>query len=202
MTRVKVCGIAYPEDIDACAVAGVDAIGFIFTESPRRLSVPTASALIARVPPFLTTVGVFADSPPDLVRSALERCRLDVLQFSGDEPLEYCGSFGRPTIVPAREPAATATQLRAAMAIAVLADSRGTAARGGTGIPVDRPAAARMRAETAAFFILAGGLTAQTVAAAVAAVRPDAVDVRSGVERDGRKDPAEVQRFVSAARLA
>jgi phosphoribosylanthranilate isomerase len=200
--RIKICGITDSAEVATCVASGVDALGFIFSVGPRALSIDRAAALTAATPPFVTTVGVFVDPPAELVRNAIDACRLDVLQFSGDEAPEFCGSFGKPTIVGAGERMPTRRDLAMARAVAVMADSRTGDAYGGTGVPVPLETARAMRAASGRCFVLAGGLKADTVAAAIRAVRPDAVDVRSGVERDGRKNGALVRAFVDAARGA
>jgi phosphoribosylanthranilate isomerase len=204
MIRVKICGMADRGDVDSCVAAGADALGFIFyANSPRRLTFDAARILTAAVPPFVTTVGVFAGEPADVVRSAIESCRLDVLQFSGDEPAEFCGSFGKPTIVAARDRHWSPEQRAKARAIAVLVDSWSSSEFGGTGRVSPPEQAHRARDEhEGAVIVLAGGLTPANVGQLVRSVRPDAVDVRTGVERGGRKDPELVRAFVTAAHAA
>ena len=203
MMRVKICGMAERADVDTCVAAGADALGFIFAESPRRLTLDAARSLTAAVPPFVTTVGVFAGDPADVVRAAIESCRLDVLQFSGDETAEFCGSFGRPTIVASRGRCWTPVARAQARAIAVLVDSWSLGEFGGTGrvAPLEQTRRARDDHE-GAVIVLAGGLTPGNVGPLVQSVKPDAVDVRTGVERTGRKDPELVRAFVAAARTA
>jgi len=200
--RVKICGMQSRDEVDACASAGADALGFIFADGPRRLTIEAAAALTATVPPSVTCVGVFADTPVELIREALARCRLDVLQFSGDEPAQIRGSFLKPTIAVTRGRVPDASELRAANAIAVLIDGVSGGLRGGTGTPVDLNAARRIRLACGAHLLIAGGLTPSNVAATIAAVGADGADVRSGVERDGRKDPALVRAFVRTAKEA
>ncbi|HEY5095820.1 MAG TPA: phosphoribosylanthranilate isomerase [Candidatus Eremiobacteraceae bacterium] len=200
--RVKICGMTDASEITTCVAAGADALGFIFDVGPRGLNVEKAAALTAVTPPFVTTVGVFVNPTPELVRSAIDSCRLDVLQFSGDEDPIFCGSFGKPTIVGAGRRMPSREDLAAARAVAVMADSRTGEAYGGTGVPVPIETARALRSAAGRCFVLAGGLKPETVAAAIQAIRPDAVDVRSGVERDGRKNDALVRAFVLAARGA
>ncbi len=200
--RLKICGMQTAEDIDLCGAAGADALGFIFAESPRKLSVARAAALTARVPAGLACVGVFANSPRALIEEALGSCRLDLLQFAGDETAEFCGAFRRPTILVARTIAPNSQTLRTANAVALMADSGAGGKAGGTGMPLPLVQAQQMRAAFRGHFILAGGLKPESVAEAIRAVKPDGVDVRSGVERDGRKNPALVRGFVKAAKEA
>ena len=204
MMQVKVCGMADRADVDTCCAAGADALGFIFyAKSPRRLTVDQAGSLTAAVPSLVKTVGVFADNPETLVRSAIESCRLDVLQFSGDESPEFCGSFGKPTIVAARGRRWTPEARSKARAIAVLVDSWSPNEFGGTGRLASHEQAQRARDEhEGAVIVLAGGLTPKNVAPLIQSIKPDAVDVRTGVERDGHKDFDLVLSFVSAARTA
>ena len=203
MIRVKICGMASSEDVTTCSEAGADALGFIFAASSRRLSTDEAEALTAAVPPFVTTVGVFANDSAEVVRDALARCRLDVLQFSGDETPEFRGSFGKPTILAARGRTFSTEQLKRANAIAVLIDSWLPGQYGGTGKVVDAATVARERAACAgAYIILAGGLGPANVSAIIRASKPDAVDARTALERGARKDPTLVQSFVAAAREA
>ncbi len=205
MFRVKVCGMRRREDIDVCAAAGADALGFIFAASAKHLSLDEAATLTSYVPQHITCVGVFADNDAPFVQEALRRCRLDLLQFTGDELPEFRGAFGKPTIFVLHVEAAAGQQrfalpdidaLRAANATALMVDSRSGARIGGTGIRVDAASAALVAARSPLPFILAGGLTPDNVAAAVAAVQPFGVDVRSGVERDR----SLVEGFVREAR--
>lgn len=200
--RVKICGMTDASEIATCVAAGADALGFIFDVGPRGLDLEKAASLTASTPPFVTTVGVFVNASAELVNSAIEACRLDVLQFSGDEDPEFCGSFGKPTIVGAGRRMPSREDLAAARAVAVMADSRTGDAYGGTGVPVPLETARALRSAAGRCFVLAGGLKPETVAAAIRAIRPDAVDVRSGVERDGRKNGELVRAFVLAARGA
>lgn len=202
MVRVKVCGITTPEDIAVCVRAGADALGFIFAESPRCLTIERAAVLAQLVPPFVAKVGVFAKNPAELIREAVARCGFDYLQFSGGEPAEFCGSFDKPTIVVMNEGGFIydRQEMERARAAALMIDVPKTplSAKTRAAVPIDVASAARR--DSSLPFILAGGLTPDNVAGAVAAVRPWAVDVRSGVERLGCKDAGLVQRFVENAK--
>lgn len=199
--RVKICGVTTPKDALLAADAGADAVGLNFhPPSPRSVKLSTARRIVDALPPFVVAVGVFVDPEADLVESVLNAVPLACLQFHGDEAAGFCRSFGRPYIkaigVGANfDFAAEADAYPDAHAL--LLDTGGEAARGGTGRAFDwnvwpRDAAQRL--------ILAGGLNPDNAAAAVAATRPYAVDVASGVEGTvkGRKDPCRMRRFFEA----
>ncbi|MBP6261063.1 MAG: N-(5'-phosphoribosyl)anthranilate isomerase, partial [Chromatiaceae bacterium] len=98
-TRVKICGLTREVDLRAAAELGADAIGLVFhAPSPRGVAIEQARALGACLPPFVTRVGLFVDAEPERVRATLEWVALDLLQFHGEEPPEYCAAFGRPWI--------------------------------------------------------------------------------------------------------
>ena len=203
MVKVKVCGMQSADDVAVCAGADVDALGFIFADSPRRLTIAQAAALTQLVPPFVTKVAVFAGNSRDAVQAVLQACDFDLLQFAGTEPASFAGAFGKPTIIVLRAGNGSATapsDLQLGRAAALMLDSRAPHRNGGTGIAVPLGLARAARERSTLPFILAGGLNPRNVAAAVAAVQPWAVDVRSGVERAGRKDATLVREFVMAAK--
>jgi len=200
--RLKFCGMRTADEVAMCARAGADALGFIFAPGPRRLELDDAARLVAAVPAHVKRVGVFANALRDLVEAALERCALDILQFAGDETAEFCGAFGVPTLLTARDHAPPPDVVQRARAVAIIADARSNGAYGGTGTRVEPAIAKRIRAGATAHFILAGGLTPGNVAEAIRIFRPDGVDVRSGVERDGYKDQTLVAAFADAATRA
>jgi phosphoribosylanthranilate isomerase len=202
---VKICGMMSRDDVELCVIQGVDAVGFIFAPGPRRISIDLAERLTKAVPPFVTSVGVFAGNDAEFINEALRRCRLDVLQFCNGESTSFCGRFGRPTIVvihadDTADKLPQRRELEAARATAVMVDARVKGKLGGTGVRVNERVAARMRSLSSLPFILAGGLTPSNVASAIRAVQPWGVDVRSGVEREGKKDRRLVERFVNQAR--
>lgn len=202
-TRVKICGVTRPEDARAAARLGADAIGIVlYPASPRALGLEAAHAVTAALPPFVTPVGLFLDPSPDEVRAALESLPLELLQFHGTEPAAFCRAFGRPYIKAvgmAGDDGDVAAQAAAYPdARALLVDSHAPGSPGGTGAGFDWQRLPRARDFRV---ILAGGLTSANVAAAVAAVQPDAVDVSSGVERSkGIKDEALVHEFIEEVR--
>jgi phosphoribosylanthranilate isomerase len=187
-TRVKICGMTRIEDGIAAAQAGADAIGLVFWPgSPRCVEREQARAIVAALPAFVTTVGLFVDPKPKDVSTVLADVPLDLLQFHGDESPALCASFGRPYIkaVPVR-PEVDLLQYAARYpaALGLLFDAYHPGGMpGGKGItfdwaslpqPLTDPMSRRL--------ILSGGLNPQNVAAAVRALRPWAVDVSSGVE--------------------
>ena len=192
-TRVKICGLTRPDDVQAAARAGADALGFVFYEpSPRAVTAAQAARLVTSMPAFVTSVGLFVDPEPDLVASVLRQVPLDLLQFHGDESPEFCASFGRPFIKAVRvtdgvDLAAEAARFRDARAL--LVDAFVPGIPGGTGqtldwslLPPDLPLP----------LVLAGGLEPGNVAQAIAEVRPWAVDVSGGVEEcdaQGQRQP-------------
>lgn len=204
MVKVKVCGMQSADDVAVCTAAGVDALGFIFADSPRRLTIAQAAALTQLVPPFVTKVAVFAGNSRAAVQAVLQACDFDLLQFGGSEPASFAGAFGKPTIIVLHagngSTAAAPGDLQLGRAAALMLDSRTPHRNGGTGIAVPLGLARAARERSRLPFILAGGLNPRNVAAAVAAVQPWAVDVRSGVERAGRKNAALVREFVMAAK--
>ncbi|GLR13336.1 N-(5'-phosphoribosyl)anthranilate isomerase [Chitinimonas prasina] len=200
--RIKICGLRDVATARATAALGADAIGLVFHEaSPRHVSINTAHEIVAALPPFVSTVGLFVDADPSLVEGVLRTLPLDLLQFHGDEPPEYCRAFGRPYIKAVRvKPGLDLLELadRYADARGLLCDAYSPLAHGGTGERFDwnlLPASLPLP------LILSGGLDATNVADAIRAVRPWAVDVSSGVESQrGIKDLDRVAQFIAAVR--
>jgi phosphoribosylanthranilate isomerase len=193
-TRTKICGITRIEDAIAAASAGADAIGLVFyAPSPRAVTAEQAQAIAAALPPFVTTVGLFVNADAAAVEAVLEQVPLDLLQFHGDEPADYCRGFARPYIKAVRMAEGVDLNVIAAEyddARGLLLDSYQQGLPGGTGHAFDW---ARIPAGLAKPVILAGGLNPQNVTEAVLQVRPYAVDVSSGVELEkGIKDADKI----------
>ncbi|WP_445001059.1 phosphoribosylanthranilate isomerase [Halomonas mongoliensis] len=198
-TRVKLCGLTRPEDVDAAVAAGADALGFVLWPGSRRaVDEALLAELAERVPAFVTRVGLFVDQDPALI----ERCatHLDLLQFHGEEPPALCDGFRRPWIKALRmrddlDLPAAAEAYRGARAL--LLDAYRPGVPGGTGETFDW---SRIPAGLAKPVILAGGLNADNVAEAIATVAPFAVDVSGGVEAaPGIKDAVRMAAFMAAA---
>ncbi|MHB1566262.1 MAG: phosphoribosylanthranilate isomerase [Acidiferrobacter sp.] len=201
-TRVKICGITRATDAQAAVAAGADAVGFVFYRpSPRYLEPAAAAAIIAALPPFVSAVGLFVDAEAADVRAVLEVVPLSVLQFHGAETPAFCAAYGRPYIKAVRmHPDVVLADLgvRYATAAALLVDSYADDRPGGTGVTFDW---SRLPAVLNRPLILAGGLTADNVGAAVVQVRPYAVDVSGGVEgRVGIKDARRMTEFCAQVR--
>lgn len=204
MIRVKICGITRVEDGLACAQLGADAIGLVFyAPSPRDVAVEQARAILAALPPFVTTVGLFVDAPSSEVQAVLAHLPLDVLQFHGNEPADYCASFGRPYLKALRvKPGVDLVQYASAYATAkaLLLDAHVEGIAGGTGqafdwrlIPPNLPLPV----------ILSGGLNPENVAEGIRRIKPAAVDVSSGVEAaKGIKDADKIAAFMQGVRNA
>jgi phosphoribosylanthranilate isomerase len=200
--RVKICGITRVEDALAAAAAGADAIGLVFyAKSPRAVGIEQARTIIAALPPFVTTVGLFVDIECDELQRILASVPLDLLQFHGDESPEQCESINRPYIKALRVKAGDdiAAQVnRYPGAKGILLDTYVEGVPGGTGEAFDWSLVPEGLSKPV---ILAGGLHADNVASAVARVRPYAVDVSGGVEANkGIKDAEKIAAFIRAAR--
>ena len=201
--RVKICGITNVEDALDAAGAGADALGFMFYEaSPRNVSITTAADIIRRLPPFIAVVGVFVNATEDTIRKTATECRLDVLQFHGDEMPEFCLRFPQWRVCKSFrvQSAESLSSLTAYRTDAWLLDGFAAGKRGGTGTRFDWNLAVEAR-KLDRPIVLAGGLTPENVADAVCFVQPYAVDVSSGVEASiGKKDRRKVQEFIAAAK--
>jgi phosphoribosylanthranilate isomerase len=198
-TRIKICGLREPQHARLAADAGADAVGLVFyRESPRNiLDLQVAERIIDALPAYVMAVGLFVNASELEVRSILEEIRLDLLQFQGDEPPDFCASFGKPYVRAVRmEKGVDLVEYRRKFpgAKALLVDAHVPGQRGGTGQVFDWGA---IPASHPAPLILSGGLTAGNVGRAIREVRPWAVDVSSGVESSrGVKDPAKIVEFI------
>ena len=205
MTRVKICGITREEDLRAAVDAGADAVGFLVdvpVETPREILPERAAELAAQVSPFATSVLVTMPDSPERAVALAEIIGPDVLQIHGDIGMgdaAYLSSKTDAAVVKAVAAKDVADAHRyAEVADALLVD---TDVAGGTGRTHDWSETRDLVAELDAPVILAGGLTPENVADAVAAVDPYGVDVASGVESNGGvKDHRAVANFVSRAK--
>jgi len=202
--KVKICGITSYEDAAAAVELGADALGFNFyPASPRYVEPAIARAIIRRLPPLVTTVGLFVNETPEEVCRAARAAGVGVLQLHGDETPDYCGRLsGWPLIKAVRVGAALdAAGLEDYEVQAFLLDARDGALYGGTGKVWDWSLAAALSVRVPV--ILAGGLRPDNVAEAIRTARPYGVDVSSGVESSpGRKDRALVRAFIEEVRNA
>lgn len=200
--RVKICGITRSEDVHAACAAGADALGFVFyPKSPRNLGIGQAAELVAQLPPFVQSVGLFVDAEPAFIESVLKAVSLDLLQFHGNESREQCSAFNRPYLKAVRmRPGTDLVKYCADFydARALLLDAFVPDTPGGTGerfdwglIPNGLPKP----------IVLSGGLNPGNVVLAVRSVQPWAVDVSSGVEASpGIKDAAKMASFIANAK--
>lgn len=201
--RTKICGITRVEDALIAAHAGVDAIGLVFyAKSPRAVSLVQAKKIIAALPPFVSTVGLFVNAARAEVDMLLNELPLDVLQFHGDETPADCEGFSRPyyralRMQPGVDIAAYAAQYEQAQGI--LLDAWVPGIHGGTGERFDW---AQIPENLAKPLILAGGLNADNIAQAIQQVQPWAVDVSGGVEAShGIKDADKMRKFLYAVQM-
>jgi phosphoribosylanthranilate isomerase len=203
-TAVKICGITRVEDGLAAAHGGAHAIGLVFyAPSPRCVTPAQAAAIIRALPPFVTTVGLFVDAPEQEVRAVLARAPVELLQFHGAEPPDYCRQFGLPYMKAVRVRQGVDLLQYASDysdAKALLLDAYVDGTHGGTGRTFDWNLIPR---ELPLPIVLSGGLDPGNVADAVRRVRPWAVDVSSGVEAaKGIKDAAKIAMFITGVRNA
>jgi len=211
MTRIKICGLRETEHALTAAEAGVDFLGFVFANSRRQVTPARAKEIISvvrgsglRIPRF---VGVFVNEKPATVNAVVRECGLDYAQLSGDEPWSYDRDIDVPAIkvIRVRDQQSLSKELSEAVAelrrdprYLVLLDSHVPGRFGGTGQTFDWAMAAKFSAQMP--ILLAGGLHAGNVATAVNEANPWGVDVSSGVETAGQKDPAKIRAFVEAVR--
>lgn len=203
MVKIKICGITELDDALHAVDCGADALGFVFYErSPRAITPPKAQAIIAKLPPFVTVVGLFVNEDSRIIREVADDCHLDVIQYHGDESPETVRLAPRRSIRALRiRESETTDIIDRYPASGLLLDAWVSGEYGGTGVLSNWEIAAEIAKKRP--LILAGGLTPENVAAAIQAVRPYGLDVSSGVEHaPGRKDKKKVATFIRAAQLA
>lgn len=214
MFKIKICGIKSVKDAQLVALAGADAIGLNFYDkSPRYVDQETAAKIVAAAPARVAKVGLFVNAAPDKVNKLAEELRLDWLQLHGDESPDYLAELvDRPVLrairLSAENQAEVADYVRACCDVrqlgAVLVDKFRDGTFGGTGEQIKWAELAENKWMTSECpLVLAGGLTPFNVEEAIGVVRPDAVDVASGVEsHPGAKDLLMVRAFTTAAKKA
>src|SRR5438105_12675402 len=171
--KAKICGITSLQDGLVAAEAGADALGFVFYEpSPRSVGVKTAAEIVRQLPTLVLKVGVFVNAPEDLVMRAIGECGLNILQFHGDEPPEYCVQFGLMSMKAFRvRDAASLHELEKYSTEAWLLDAFMPESLGGTGQTFNWELAVEAKRLGRPIF-LAGGLTPENVGSAVRQVQP------------------------------
>jgi phosphoribosylanthranilate isomerase len=197
-TKVKICGITNLDDAFAAVDYGADALGFVFFKaSPRSISHQDAARIIRKLPPFITTVGVFVDEKFKHVENIIHQTSLDVIQFHGSESPELC-NCSRAVIkairVKSLESLEPLDKYKDKVS-AFLLDTFTPDALGGTGQIFNWDIA--VYAKQFGKIILAGGLTPANVIEAVRRVQPYGVDVSSGIEsKKGKKDHKKMRSFI------
>lgn len=200
-TCVKICGITRQQDAEFAAELGVDAIGLVFyPPSPRAVDVAQATQILAKLPPFVSRVGLFVNADSNQVEQVLNAVSLDVLQFHGDETADYCRQFGKPYMKAIRMRSGTDLVALAETydsANALLLDTYQSGTPGGTGESFDWSMITPVQLP----IVLAGGLNAGNVSRAIQQVQPYAVDVSGGVEQaKGIKNSDKMRAFMQEVR--
>ena len=208
-TRVKICGLKTPADIDAAVAAGVDAVGFVFyPPSPRAVTPNIAAQLISRLPTGVDAVGLLVNASEAEFEAIKAIAPITLWQFHGDESPEDCARLaeGQPWMKAARVGLGFAFDdfsLQYGQASAFLLDAL-VEGYGGGGVPFDWQGIPQTWVSANAHrVVLSGGLNAHNVGEAIARLHPCAVDVSSGVESSrGIKDPVLMTEFIKAVRAA
>jgi len=202
MTWIKICGITNVEDALEAVSLGVDALGFIFAPSPRRINHSLAREMVRHLSPSTLKVGVFVNEELRKVRRIAEDCALDALQLHGQEPPEYCRQVHLPVIKAISvKDALSLKEMDGYPFASILLDAWSADQAGGTGKTFCWEMAREARKKRD--FILSGGLNAQNIFQAILELRPLGVDVCSGVEKTlGKKDRDKMTEFVKEVKKA
>jgi phosphoribosylanthranilate isomerase len=228
-TRIKICGIRSPEEIELAAFYGADAVGFITevpVESPRKLDSETAASLVSRVPRCLDSVLVIMPENYAMALELIEKVRPDIVQIHSMLPLSELEIIKEKTDIPiiktlsvpaqdetSRDKIDNSTLIfdlleqvslleETAVADSILLDTGKSGKTGGTGCVHDWNLSRRIADETRIPLILAGGLRPENVQEAIRTVSPYAVDTASGVETCGKKDALKIKSFIEEVRCS
>ena len=197
---IKICGITTADDALLATALGADAVGFIMAPSTRQIVPPRVEEIVRRLPPDVLTVGVFRDEAPSRVIEIVNRCGLKAAQLSGRESMEDTRLIREsvPAVIkafPGGSQSLSVADRYGADIVMVDSDTPGSGQVFDWSLAEGAPGGIRL--------LMAGGLTPENVATAIAKVRPWGVDVATGVEMSpGRKDPARLRAFINAARGA
>ncbi len=212
MTHIKICGLSEVEHV--ISAAGADFLGLVFAPSRRRVT-PEKARLLAEVAHYLYSstgvVGVFVNESPGEVNRVAAYCGLDRVQLSGDETWAYCREIEKPVIKarhvsPSDTPAGITAEIEAGFRLLAgkdplcLLDTKSGDSYGGTGRSFDWQLARKVASVLP--IVIAGGLHTENAGQCIREVGPWGVDVSSGVEVEGRKDPAAIRDFIQAVKEA
>jgi len=204
LVKVKICGITNLEDALAALFYGADAIGFVFYDKSPRCISPADAANISRIlPKKIKRVGVFVNEDVAKVKKIAKLCKLDMLQFHGQESPEYCRKFKGYKVIKAfrinhKEDLAGISKYKT---FAYLFDSFSRTKLGGTGRKFNWKILAQAATMRPSIF-LSGGLTAGNVKKAIKLLKPDWVDASSSLElKPGKKDHKKIKKFVQSVKL-
>ncbi len=204
---IKICGITRAQDALAAATLGADAIGLVlFANSPRSVTVEQMAAIVGNIPRPIKVVALFVEPDPDLVWQALATGLVDLLQFHGAEPVEFCEQFSTRYIkaIAVKEDSVLSQDLASySSANYLLLDSYHPLLPGGTGKAFDWDKLRQLAENQRSRLVLAGGLNPGNIQAAIHAIQPFGVDVSSGVEASkGIKDLSKMKSFIEGARAS
>ena len=201
MTKVKICGIRNLNDAISAVDYGADAIGFVFAKSIRKVSKEKARTIIRKLPPFVTTVGLFVNGTAENIEAACRYCGLNAIQLHGNEPPNIINKLKDIKTIKAfriqnEEDINPITKYKPD---AILLDGYSKNQMGGTGTSFDWKIVKKLK--TSIPIIVAGGLTHLNVSQAIKIVNPYGVDVSSGVEAaPGNKDKKLIKKFIDAVK--
>jgi len=201
-TRIKICGITRYEDARIAANLGVDALGFIFFQkSPRYIAPDDAAAIIRRLPPFVSRVGVFVNESIDTIHEITGRTGIDTLQLHGTETPEFCNLFSLPVVKTfSIKPDTDLSVIETYKTSGILLDTWSGAMHGGSGKTFDW-SQARQVCTLHSNVVIAGGLGPSNVEDALDALNPYGLDINSGVEiQPGIKNPHKIRDVVNIIR--
>ena len=197
MVRIKICGITNIEDALGAVELGASALGFVFAPSPRQLDPLMVKEITAKLPPWVSTVGVFVNEKPERLLQIVNQTGLDWVQLHGEESPEYCRELGLKIIKTVRiKDNSSLEKLSEYPVSGILLDTYDPAVLGGTGRNFNWDLAIGAK-KLGKPVILAGGLNAENVVEAILKVKPYGVDVSSGVEcKPGKKDYEKMKKFI------
>jgi len=198
--RIKICGITTLEAALAAVEAGADALGFVFAPSKRKVEPETVKHICSVIPALVSRVGVFVNSSPQDVKCCMETCSLNTLQFHGEETPEYLRHFDNCSTIKAISVKNRnfVEMIRSYPKSTLLLDAYHPHYKGGSGQAFDWSLLNEIPANIS--FLLAGGLNPENVTEALRVVRPYGLDISSGVETKGQKDPHKIYAFINQVR--